>query len=299
MVYDEMTPVSPQERVNVVLTPQHYSMKRQEMPIKYLYQAKKIAPSVFEGLLDADREYAYHILKAGDGVWDFIAYDPREIKDFLRSKGLPPEKIDRIYFAQEFVDDLDAPIKLNDDKALTTVNNTVVVVPVSALDSEATLHAPESLKPGKGGISLGGSQGYLGFEQVASLAAILILFAGMLAYEGIRYGGDNGENSAKIKQLLEAYPALQNSYTRESISKKYKTLDRKERKKREIIKRISGMIFKGATLSSLQVDQKKFSAVFDAKEKAVREKLKLLAKKEHFNTVELSNANQIKIEGEL
>ncbi len=49
--------------VNVMLTPQYYTLKREELPVKYLYQAKKIAPSLFDGLLEEVGEYDYMVYK--------------------------------------------------------------------------------------------------------------------------------------------------------------------------------------------------------------------------------------------
>jgi len=44
------------ETVNILITPQHYIIKRKELPVKYTYQAKKVAPSVFDGLLEDARD---------------------------------------------------------------------------------------------------------------------------------------------------------------------------------------------------------------------------------------------------
>lgn len=53
-----MENISLDESVNVILTPQFYTVKKEELPIKYLYQAKKIDPvgeSDFQHLLKMER----------------------------------------------------------------------------------------------------------------------------------------------------------------------------------------------------------------------------------------------------
>jgi hypothetical protein len=51
LVHSAMERVTLVESVNVMLTPQFYTLKKEALPVKYAYQAKKIAPSLFEGLL--------------------------------------------------------------------------------------------------------------------------------------------------------------------------------------------------------------------------------------------------------
>ena len=53
LVHASMEDVSLAHSVNVMLTPQFYTLKKEELPVKYLYQAKRIAPSLFDGLLEA------------------------------------------------------------------------------------------------------------------------------------------------------------------------------------------------------------------------------------------------------
>ena len=92
---------------------------------------------------------------------------------------------------------------------------------------------------------------------------------------------------------------MESSYTRKSIAAKYKAIDTKERKKRDIVKSLSDMIFKGSKLRSLSMDNKRFKAEFSCKDADVSKKLNELAKKEKFNTSKIANSNNLKIEGTL
>jgi tRNA(Phe) wybutosine-synthesizing methylase Tyw3 len=99
--------------------------------------------------------------------------------------------------------------------------------------------------------------------------------------------------------MLSAYPALQSKYTRDSIVAKYKAIDTAERKKREIVKMVSGMIFKGVTLSSLEVDDKSYKVHFTCKDAQVAKRLNLLATKNKLKTSAISGSHDLKIEGTL
>ena len=102
-----------------------------------------------------------------------------------------------------------------------------------------------------------------------------------------------------MQELLEAYPSLQSKYTRDSIVAKYKTIDTAERKKREIIKTVSGMIFKGVTLTSLDIDEKKYIVQFSCKDAQVAKRVQSLAKKNKLNTSLIAGSHDLKMEGAL
>jgi len=59
------------------------------------------------------------------------------------------------------------------------------------------------------------------------------------------------------------------------------------------------MIFKGVTLTSLQIDEKMLKADFSCKDVQTAERVKALAKKNRFNLLPLSGSNHVKIEGVL
>ena len=84
--------------VNIMLTPQLYTLKRESLPVKYAYQAKRIAPSLFEGLLEEPSHYKYFVSKEKES-WLFIAYDLEAIQTFLDEKGIALAFVSKMYFA--------------------------------------------------------------------------------------------------------------------------------------------------------------------------------------------------------
>ena len=301
LVHSAMERVALVESVNVMLTPQFYTLKKEALPVKYAYQAKKIAPSLFEGLLEDGGEYDYMAIKEEDS-WVFIAYDIESITLFLESKGITADKVSKIFFAQQAVHSFSAPLALNDKEALVVLDETVVVVPRMALGSEEvpSLVFDSSFTPKGGGVSLqGSSSAILTQKQAISLAAVFMLFAGMFVVEGSRYGGENESSNTELESLYESYPALQSGYARQGIVDKYRTIDIKERKKRDAIKAFSGMIFKGVTLTSLHTDEKGFQAQFSCANADVAKRVKELAKKAHYNTAKVKDSTDLRIEGTL
>jgi hypothetical protein len=282
-----------------MLTPQYYTLKKEELPVKYLYQAKKIAPSLFDGLLEEVGSYEYLVYKEKE-KWVFIAYNPGQIRSLLLSKGINPEQVGKIFFAQQAVEHFKAPVFLGENEALLALDDTVVVVPQEALDDEVeSIPFTNDFTP-KSGITLQGSYGSLfSLKQAIALASVFLLFAGMFFVEGWRYGNDSQAENEEIQRLLEAYPSLQSKMKRENIASKYMTIDTLERKKRDIVKSLAGMIFKGVTFISFTLNEKQFKALFSCSDAKVAKRLMELAKKEKFKTSKDAGSNDLWIEGTL
>jgi len=299
LVYPEMKHTFLSHSVNVMLTPQFYTLKKEELPVKYLYQAKRIAPSLFDGLLDDEDTHEYFVYKEAE-KWVFIAYNAAEITALLLEKGIKSEQVAKIFFAEQALSSFAAPLLLGERDALLKLDDTIVVVPQSSLDEEIrTLTFNDGFTP-KTGVTLQGVHGHdslLSQNQAVSLAAVFAIFAGMFFMEGWRYGNDSHAIQEEMQLLSEENPSLQSQYTRESIATKYKTIEKSERKKRDLVKSFSTMIFKGVTLTSLLVNEKEFKAEFTCSDEKVSKRLMELVKKENLKGSNVSGSNMVKIEG--
>ena len=300
LVYPTMKQVTLSEPVNVMLPPQFYTLKKEALPLRYAFQAKKIAPSLFDGLLEEGKDYEYMVWKEGE-EWVFLAYDLETITAFLQSKGFALENVSKLFFVQQAIDLFDKPLLLGENEALVSLDHVVVVVPRGALaqDEEPSLVFDNSFTPKKGVMLQGAYGSLISMKQASVLAAVFTLFALMFFVEGWRYSDNAKVADAQMQELLEAYPSLQSKYTRQSIVAKYKTIDTAERKKRDIIKTLSDMIFKGVTLTSLDIDEKGYSVQFTCKDAQVVKRLQALAKKNKLNTSVIAGSNDVKMEGAL
>lgn len=296
--HPSMQPVSLEESVNVMLPPQFYTLKKEALPLRFAYQAKRIAPSLFEGLVEEGRQYEYMVWKEKE-EWVFLAYDLEMITTFLLSKGFALENISKLFFAQQSVDLFDKPLLLGEKQALVSLDGTVVVVPRGALSEEEgpSLVFDNSFTPKKGVVLQGAYGSMFSRKQAYMLAAVFALFSLMFFVEGWRYGNNIKAAQAQSQELVEAYPSLESKYKRESIIAKYKTIDTVERKKRDTIKKVSEMIFKGVILTSLEMNEKRFIVNFSCKDAQIAARLKTLAQKYKLNVSAIAGSNDLKIEG--
>jgi len=297
LVHRGMEYIAPDHSVNVMLTPQFYTMKKEKLPIKYLYQAKRIAPSLFDGLLDEEGSYAYFVFKEGE-AWVFIAYDPEKIKAFLKEKGISVDDVSKLFFAQQVQHAFVQPVILSDKEVLMTIDDVVVLVPRSVLSAEhPTIPFDESFTP-KSGVSLpGNSSSLVSKKEAVALAAIFSVFAVVFFTEGWQYNRSLKVQQKEMQELLEAYPALQSKMQRENISLKYRTINSKERKKRETIKTLAAMIFKGVTLTAYHMNDKHFKVTFTCDNTKTAQKVEALAKKSNFKITSGKGSNVVVIEG--
>ena len=309
LVHTSMYTVRLTHLVNVMVTPQFYTVKKEALPVKYAYQAKKIAPSLFDGLLDEGGTYEYLVFKEQideEETWVFIAYDMEKITAFLESKGIDTNKVSKLFFAEQSLEYFrPAPLGLGEHDALTVIDNTVVVVPRVALGEThfPSLRFTNEFTPKTSGIRLKSQSveqsSMLTQTQALSLASVFLLFAGMFAVEGTRYSGDDQEAKAELESIYASHPYLESAYTREDAINKYTAIDKQERRKRNAIKTASNMLFKGVTLEKLHVDDKQFAATFKCSDTTVANRVKAVAKKAKDNFFTIKGGTTLQMEGKL
>ncbi|MEA1879129.1 MAG: hypothetical protein U9N11_00570 [Campylobacterota bacterium] len=301
LVHVAMNRVILDNPVNIMVTPQFYTLKKESLPVKYAYQAKKIAPSLFEGLLE-EGEHEYSVFQEDD-KWVFVAYNMEKILNFLETKDVKSENIGKLFFVQQALDSFTRPMSLNESEALVVMDEVVVVVPKMVLsdDEFPTSYFDNQFTP-KQGVTVKSekstTESMVGQQQSWLLAGVFALFAGMFFVEASRYGGGDTSAKEELEALYESYPELASSYTRDDISQKYRTIDANERKKRESIKSVGSMIFKGSTLTSLTVNEKGFSALFACEDSNVSSRLKTLADKKNFKVTDTTSSS-LRMEGAL
>jgi len=298
LVHRHMESISPEGMVDVMLTPQFYTMKRETLPVKYAYQARKIAPSLFDGLLEEHGVYDYFVYREG-GSWIFIAYDTEEITDFLKEKGIPSEKVGRLFFAQQALEHFSAPVRLGEKEFLSVIDRTVVVVPGQAFPKTEALSFDEGFRPERGVRLEAGGVSLFTRRQAVVLSVILLFFGMIWLIEGWRYGQKNHRLKMELETLHRDHPALQSAYARESVASKYRAIDKRERRKREIVGKIAGLIFKGVTLTRFELNEKRFKAHFSVKGQETEKRLDMLVKSAGFRKHKDVSGNRVVIEGEV
>ncbi len=89
MLYRDMPNISIQKGrgVDILLTPQFYTSLKEDLEVKFAYQAKQIAPSLFDDYIEDIEGYQFAVYKDGKD-WHFFAFNIEDIFKFVEERGL-------------------------------------------------------------------------------------------------------------------------------------------------------------------------------------------------------------------
>jgi hypothetical protein len=172
------------EIVDLILSPKYYWVKLEDLPVKYVFQAREYAQSLFDGYIP-EGDYSYKVLKK-EGKFLVFAYNAKEILESLQALGVKTSQIHSVYFAQTELENLS--LKIDDISALITHNSKVVKVPLQmAGECEVVKKALQSIIVSKNSIKLGKfvrfyerRGAFVGVIYV--LAFLIVIFAGEFFY---------------------------------------------------------------------------------------------------------------------
>lgn len=139
LVDSEKISVDSSEVFDVILSPKYYWAKKENLPVKYTYQAKSYAPSSFDGIVP-EGEYKYLVKKADEGYWIY-AYDEHYILSEIEKLGLKSSQIRKVYFSQVEFETITKPIAINKNEVLTKHNENIIKVPMQMVQESRSFES--------------------------------------------------------------------------------------------------------------------------------------------------------------
>jgi len=299
LVYSGMPPVNREDRFSIVITPQNYLLKREYLAIKQEYQSRKIASSIFDEIIEDDKdEYSFFVYK-DDDAWIFIAYKQKEIMKLLSEVGISPNNVDEIFFAQQLAPFITKPISFEDDNALISLNGIATVVPKNILPEDTEYENISSeMQPKKAAMQLSSTMVLIDSKYILLISIVFIIFGLLFLIESRNSIQINKENQNKVYDILKHNPSLSSKYTRESVLSKYTNIDNIERTKRDLIAKLSKIIDKGVKINSFNLHKNTYSLSLVLTNKSILNNIKRKAKLNGFR-VELLGNDEILIKGKL
>ena len=119
--------LSAAQKVNVILSPSLYWVKKLHLPVKYLRDVKKLLPSIFEDTLP-EGNYNYSAYKSGDEFVVF-AYEDKAILELMTQKGLQVSNVANVYLAQSVLEGMEGAFKVSETQSVYVKDGIVVLVP--------------------------------------------------------------------------------------------------------------------------------------------------------------------------
>ena len=281
---------------DIFLTPKYYVVKREKLPIKFTFQAKKLAPSILDDLIESDKRVEYVVYKDGE-EWVFIAYEPELIISDIEKAKLDINGIRSIYFAEQLRDRLEKAICLGDDLALSVIDGYVTQIPKALISKQGCNRVNnKSLKANKAYASLSSANSSLSNKQTYILAGAISLIAILTFAEGMRYKSAVSAEQVKVENAADGDSILMSEITRSNILNKYKKIDIRERNIRNTIKKVASLLDRFTELESFKSNEKGYSAVLKSNNIADMGNVMKKAKREGLKFKKRSN--KLIIEGE-
>jgi len=281
-----MEPVTLNNSVDIILTPQFYTLIREDLELKFAYQAKQIAPSLFDDYLNNVQEYQYHVNKC-DTHWCFIAYNIDEIDTFLNSVGIEKHRVSKIYFAQQIANVLKEPILLNDREVLQTIDETVTLIPKRLMEPDLEYKSLniEDLKISNG-VSMGASlNSFVSLKETILLGSLLFTLGTAFIVEGTRTKSSIASENERLGMLLDENPKYTNSTLRKSVLEKYQPLDKIERNKRQSLKDLSKFLSANSQLKELTINDSKIEATIATANETIKKQVIEHTKAKNFKSI--------------
>lgn len=116
-----------ENKINVILSPSFYWVKKESLPVKSAYKAKKFLPSLFESILP-EGNYSYHAIKKDDG-FEVFAYDDAAIISYFEQNGIKTSQIEGVYFAQIQIPPQEEPFLINDQVSMVCNDGIWSIIP--------------------------------------------------------------------------------------------------------------------------------------------------------------------------
>jgi hypothetical protein len=223
------------KKSNIILSPEFYWVIRKKLPVKLIWQAKKLCDSIFDGILPQG-EYVYKIIKDND-YFLLFAYDIDFILKNLKLNGIDTNMIDDIYLAQnELLKDVSYRIN---EQIVTNIDGIFTMIPAKLYDCETQnidSISFESLSNVK--ISISKYDLLIDKKSLNFIIISLMIYISLISIEIFIYK-NNLNNMKKRKQhLYEKYNLPHTSWQLNSIQNKVKKINISEIKFRDKVYKV-------------------------------------------------------------
>lgn len=253
-----MLPISPDETVNVVLSPAYYWFREVVLPASNAQQAKKLAPSYFDSVIPGGA-YEYMAIAQKEAFWLF-AYDPALIAEAISDAGLRPSQVHAIYFAQTECARMRSPKQIDDETML--IVNEGHIGRISSRYAHAdgdidTFLNQNARSRFKVPISLYRS-GWLSEKQLGRLTLIAAAVTLVYTIDYLHLRSQFNQQELKAQTLRKHYKLPETSFQLESLMRSLEGRKARQMKLRGVFRGLTLLpLRKGEVVTQLTMDEKK------------------------------------------
>lgn len=248
------------DRVNIVLSPSLYWVKKVSLPVKYLRDLKPLLPSLFEDILPQGN-YSYSAYTSGTDYFIF-AYEDKIIIDLLREKNVLLHQINNVFFAQSVLADIEHAIKIDEYKTLYIKEDILITLPSELVEANEYLDISNEKLP-KHYVTLNQFGHIVNNKSLYLLIATFSLFIFITCIEYVIVYNQNTAVSEQKDELFSNNGLKSTMIQNSAMLKEYKSLHQRQSKIREYVGYVTKIkLEKNQTLSLLSVKENKIALEF-------------------------------------
>jgi len=222
------------EKINIILSPALYWVKKIKLPVSSIRDVKKLLPSIFEDTLP-DGEYSYSVYKANTESEFFIfAYEDKKILKVIEEKNISILNVIGIYFAQSELSNIDSAMKIDEKQSLYVKDEIVILVPCCWLEEKGELNL-DLLTLSKNKINIEQFAHIIDMKSLYKFSIALVLLI-ILVFTELFITLQKIQNVYDLKEVVfEKYNLKPTIFQNKSMLKKYTKIDEKQIKIREYL----------------------------------------------------------------
>ena len=235
------------KKFNLILSPYFYWSKiEDELPIKRVGEVKKLAPSLFEGMLP-EGDFIYQVYKLDEAKYLLIALDKKFILNELIKLNIDKTKINAIYLAQSEFNTISNPIEIDDNSGLISIDGVVEKVSLKYISGYSTPLKTilENMSFSKHKIGIYEFEdNFIDNRSFYAIITILIIIASMNLFEYFVYKSDINKVLIKKEEVLAKYNLPSTTFELESIKSNLNSTQKSQIKLRKKILYLDNFPFK-------------------------------------------------------
>ncbi|MEA3371129.1 MAG: hypothetical protein U9Q40_07300 [Campylobacterota bacterium] len=213
------------EQVNVILSPSLYWVKKLSLPVKYVRDAKKLLPSIFEDSLP-DGNYSYSVYKEGDDFFAF-AYDDKVILETLQEKGISSSNVAKVYFAQSELSFIEGAVKINETQSIYLKDDILILLPCCWVEESGDLSL-EDVILSKHNITLAHFGHIVDTSSLYKIGSVIVALIILVGAELFITTQKLNEAESLKEGLFKKYKLQDTMFQNEAILKKYTAIHKKQ-----------------------------------------------------------------------
>ena len=220
------------EKLDIILSPSLYWVKKMPLPVKSVREVKKLLPSIFEDSLPS-ATYSYTAYKQED---EFIlfAYEDKKILDFLALKGITIANIRGVYFAQSEFQNSEEAYGVSETQSIISRDGLVVLVPSLWVRESQPLSLEEKTLS-KHRVTLQQFGHIVDTKSLYTIAGILGVLAIILMVEIFIASSKRDAILASKDALFSKYKLQATMFQNKATHAKYTAIDKRQTHLREYI----------------------------------------------------------------